>query len=200
MDKYLIVIIISLLILIIYCKNPSPVIEKMSLVEAFDKNKYLVRDLTDKEKSANLLATLMTKMKFLISTIKKQSENTTDRKLLKFKPFVETIYNKIDDVKVRENEGGNNLTSYSVNKGEELVFCIRSKKDNSIHDINELLYVAIHEIGHIGCPETGHTRLFAQINLFLLNKAVELGIYTYRDYSVKPVEYCGMNLTTNILG
>lgn len=200
MDKYLIVIIISLLILIIYCKNPSPVIEKMSLVEAFDKNKYLVRDLTDKEKSANLLATLMTKMKLLISTIKKQTENTTNRKLLKFKPFIETIYNKINNVNVRENEGSNDLTSYSINKGEELVFCIRSKSNNQIHDINELMYVAVHEVSHIGCPETGHTKLFAKINLFLLQRAVQLGLYHYRDYASNPVEYCGMILTTSILG
>jgi len=200
MDKYLLIICIIVLILTIYCKQDNRVIEKMSLVEAFDKNKYLVRDLNDKEISADLLAKLMKNLKFLITTLKKQSENTNDRKLLEFKPFVETIYYKIDDVKVRENEGGNNLTSYSVNKGEELVFCLRSKKNDKIHDLNELMYVAIHEIGHIGCPETGHTKLFAQINLFLLKEAVKLGIYTYRDYSINPVEYCGMTLTTNILG
>lgn len=200
MDKKIIIIILLFLILIVYLRRESNIIEKMTVVEAFDRKKYLVRDLNDKNTSANLLAKLMQNLKLLISTLKKRSENSNDPELLKFKPFIETIYNKIDFVKVRENEGGNDLTSYSVNKGEELVFCIRSKKNNVIHDINELLYVAIHEIAHIGCPETGHTRLFAQINLFLLRKALEMGIYTYRDYSAYPVEYCGMTLTTNILG
>ena len=69
-----------------------------------------------------------------------------------------------------------------------------------LHDINELMYVAIHEVSHIGCPENGHTKLFAKINLFLLQRAVELGLYNYRDYSANPVEYCGMILTTSILG
>jgi hypothetical protein len=200
MDKHLFLICIIAIFLIIYYKQDNRVIEKMSLVEAFDRNKYLVRDLKDKEISADLLAKLMKNLKYLITVLKKRSETTTDQKLLEFKPFIETIYYKIDDVKVRENEGGNNLTSYSVNKGEELVFCLRSKQNDKIHDLNELMYVAIHEIGHIGCPETGHTKLFAQINLFLLKEAVKLGVYTYRDYSIEPVEYCGMTLTTNILG
>ena len=200
MYKKSLIIILTLLILIIYIRRNSHIIEEMSLVEAFDRKKYLVRDLNDKNNSANLLAKLMNNLKILISTLKSKSQNTNDRELLKYKPFIETIYNKIDSVSVRENEGNNDFTSYSVNKGEELVFCIRSKTNNKIHDINDLMYVAIHEIAHIGCPETGHTKLFANINLYLLRKALQMGLYRYVDYSMNPVEYCGMTLTTNILG
>jgi len=199
MRKDFIIIILVLVIIILHLKRKS-VIEKMSLVEAFDRKKYLVRDLNTKYESANLLAKLMSNLKVLIITLKQKSDTTNDSDLSKFKPFIETIYNKIDNVKVRENEGSNDLTSYSVNKGDELVFCIRSKYNNKIHDINELMYVAIHEIAHIGCPETGHTRLFAKINLFLLHRASQYGLYQYRDYSATPVEYCGMKLTSNILG
>jgi hypothetical protein len=200
MDNKIIIIVLIILIFIIYYKRYNNIIEKMSFIEAFNKKKYLVRDLVDKKNSANLLAELMTNLKKLIVNLKIKSENTRDKELLKYKPFIETIYNKIDKVSVRENEGGNDLTSYSVNKGEELVFCIRSKANNRIHDINELMYVAIHEISHIGCPETGHTKLFASINLFLLRKALETGLYNYVDYGRYPVEYCGMTLSTNILG
>jgi hypothetical protein len=200
MDKKVIIILLFFIIIILYLRRRNQTIEKMSLVEAFDKKKYLVRDLNTKFESANLLAKLMDNLKVLITTLKKRSDSTNNRDLRKFKPFIETIYNKIDSVKVRENEGSNDLTSYSINKGEELVFCIRSKSNNQIHDINELMYVAIHEVSHIGCPENGHTKLFAKINLFLLQRAVELGLYNYRDYSANPVEYCGMILTTSILG
>jgi len=200
MDKKVIIILLFFIITFLYLRRKNLRIEKMSLVEAFDKKKYLVRDLNTKFESANLLAKLMDNLKVLITTLKKRSESTNDNELRKFKPFIESIYNKIDNVIVRENEGSNDLTSYSINKGEELVFCIRSKTNNQIHDINELMYVAVHEISHIGCPETGHTRLFAKINLFLLQKAVQLGIYQYKDYSANPVEYCGMILTTSILG
>ena len=200
MDKKVIIILLFLIITIIYLRRRNQIIEKMSFVEAFDKKKYLVRDLNTKYESANLLAKLMNNLKLLITTLKQRSESTNDTELRKYKSFIETIYNKIDNVKVRENEGSTDLTSYSINKGEELVFCIRSKSNNQIHDINELMYVAVHEISHIGCPETGHTRLFAKINLFLLQRAVQMGLYHYRDYASNPVEYCGMILTTSILG
>jgi len=200
MDKKVIIILLFIIIIILYLRRKNQIIEKMSLVEAFDKKKYLVRDLNTKFESANLLAKLMYNLKLLISTLKQRADSTNDTELRKFKSFIETIYNKIDNVKVRENEGSTDLTSYSINKGEELVFCIRSKSNNQIHDINELMYVAIHEVSHIGCPETGHTRLFAKINLFLLQRAVQMGLYHYRDYSSNPVEYCGMILTTSILG
>lgn len=200
MDKKIIILLLIICIIITLVRRSNQVVEKMTLVEAFDRKKYLVRDLNDKSESANLLAKLMKNLKFLISTLKQRAENTSDKEYLEFKPYIDTIYSKIDGVSVRENEGGNDLTSYSVNKGEELVFCLRSKTNGKIHDINELMYVAIHEIGHIGCPETGHTKLFARINLFLLKKALDLGLYQYVDYSQNPIEYCGMTLTTNILG
>ena len=200
MDKKIIILFLIVCIIFVLVKKSNQVVEKMTLVEAFDRKKYLVRDLNDRNESANLLAKLMDNLKLLISNLKEKSDSTREKELLEFKPYIEAIYNKIDGVKVRENEGSNDLTSYSVNKGEELVFCIRSRSNNKIHDINELMYVAIHEIGHIGCPETGHTKLFAKINLFLLRKALEIGLYQYRDYSTNPVEYCGMTLTTNILG
>lgn len=200
MEKKIIILVLIILIFIVHINKTNATIEKMTLVEAFNRKKYLVRDLNDKSETANLLAKLMDNLKLLISKLKIKSENTSDKELIKYKPFIETIYNKLDGVKVRENEGGNDLTSYSVNKGEELVFCVRSKSNSQIHNINELMYVAIHEVAHIGCPETGHTRLFARLNLFLLRKALDMGLYQYRDYSANPVEYCGMILTTNILG
>ena len=58
-------------------------------------------------------------------------------------------------------------TSKKINKGEEIVFCLRSIPDNKLHNINELMYVAIHEIAHVGCPEIGHTSLFKKINFII---------------------------------
>ncbi len=66
MDKKIIIIILIFLILIIYLRRENNVIEKMSVVEAFDKKKYLVRDLNDKKISANLFAKLMQNLKLLI--------------------------------------------------------------------------------------------------------------------------------------
>jgi hypothetical protein len=133
----------------------------------------------------------------VIDFIINNSEN--DKEYLIYKNNIELIKNKINKVIIKETPKNSNYTSYSVNKGEELFFCIRSKKDNKIHDLNDLLYVAIHEIAHIGCPEIGHTDLFFKINLYLLKKAVEFNLYKYDNYNTQPREYCGIDLNNTLL-
>ena len=98
-----------------------------------------------------------------------------------------------------ENNIDSNYTSYSVNKGEEIVFCLRCKKTYKLHTINILVYVAVHEMAHTACPEVGHTILFNKIFKFLLENAIKLNIYSYEDYSNYPIIYCGMELHSNIL-
>jgi hypothetical protein len=112
--------------------------------------------------------------------------------------YVLNIKDKINTVEIQESSSDSMYTSYSVNKGEILVLCLRSKKDGKIHDINDLLYVAIHELAHIGCPEIGHTDLFYKINKFLVNRAVIYKLYKYVDYSIYNRDYCGMNLTVTV--
>jgi len=184
--------------LIIYkLKYTSPIVS----IEAFDNKSYLVNDLPDSQDAANLLAKIMLKMDKLVTKI----VSDYDSKILnseeddKYISYVRTIKKKLPLVKISENPTDSKYTSYSINKGEELVFCIRDKKKFKLHDINELLYVAIHEIAHIGCPEIGHTDLFQNINLYLLKKAVCYGIYKYIDYFENNRDYCGMLLTSTIL-
>jgi predicted metal-dependent hydrolase len=100
---------------------------------------------------------------------------------------------------IYETEPGSNLTSYSVNKGEELSVCLKSKTDNKLHDINLLMYVVIHEMAHMGCPEIGHGDLFKKVFKFFAEESVKIGIYKYVNYNKYPVEYCGMNLQSTIL-
>ena len=112
--------------------------------------------------------------------------------------LLEKNFNK-NRTKIYETSLNSDYTSYSVNKGEELVFCLRCKKTHALHHINLLMYVAVHEMAHTACPETGHTPLFNDIFKFLLKIAVANNLYTYDDYSSNPIEYCGMRLYTNIL-
>lgn len=117
----------------------------------------------------------------------------------KYHANMRRIQERLKTVEINESRSDSVHTSYSVNKGEELVFCIRSKRTGKFHALNELLYVAVHELAHIGTPEVGHTPLFADINRFMLRKAVEYKIYQFIDYSKQKREYCGITLSTNIL-
>jgi hypothetical protein len=176
--------------------------------ERFDATRYLVQNQPDNEEAVDLLAKLYNNIKLTIyyaeekMNISKSKviKSQEDIDLLKFEQYLKTILGKINYVTIRESIPKSKYTSYSVNKGEEIVFCIRSKETNQLHNINDLMYVALHEIAHIGCPELDHTPLFYEINKFLLRMAMEINVYRYHNYSSQPLSYCGLMLTSNVLG
>ena len=84
---------------------------------------------------------------------------------------------------------------YSENKGEKIVFCISSKKTNELENYNILMFVALHELGHLMSESIGHTEEFWRNFKFLLQEAVKIGIYIKDDFDKNPVEYCGTNIT-----
>lgn len=156
---------------------------------------YYVRKGADNIVALKTLVLLRKKLIELIDFVHHKVEKTNHT----YKDYVKRIKNRLPHVQIRETPWNSKYTSYSVNKGEELNMCIRSKVDNNFHSINELLYVAIHEIAHIGCPEVGHTKLFYDINKFLLKEAMEYNIYHYVNYNARPLEYCGIQLNHTIL-
>jgi len=90
-------------------------------------------------------------------------------------------------------------TSYSENKGQRLVFCLRKKTPNSngvyeLHDINIMIFVSLHELAHIMNDKWGHRTDFWQLFKFLLENAVEVGIYKPVNYVLSPINYCGLNI------
>lgn len=88
-------------------------------------------------------------------------------------------------------------TSFTEGKGERIVFCLRDKETGKIHDINTLMFVALHEITHVMNEEWGHTITFWELFAIVLNDAVECGIYAPVDYSVHPKKYCGIKISSN---
>lgn len=97
-----------------------------------------------------------------------------------------------------------NLTSYTENKGEQLVLCLREKSpgpsgDNELHDKNTMIFVVCHELAHIMNDEWGHEEDFWKLFKVVLENAVECGIYTPVNYRVQPINYCGLVLNYNPL-
>lgn len=193
-ETILIIMFLSIVFVFIFIHS-----SEVSFQESFNGEHYLVRNLDDKDKAADLLYSIKTKLKKLIDYVEKDcSVNDTER--TKFiSQYNKTILNKFNYILFRESTDNSKFTSYSINKGEEIVFCLRSMPDNNLHDINELMYVAIHEIAHVGCPEIGHTNLFKKINLELLKYAIECNVYNYKNYNAVPEHYCGIQLSNNIL-
>jgi len=90
-------------------------------------------------------------------------------------------------------------TSYTIDKGKEMHLCLRDKSDMKLHDINILMFVAIHELAHVLSTSYGHNDEFGENFVFLLKQSIKIGIYNPVDYSQNPEEFCGMDVTSNPL-
>ena len=156
-----------------------------------DNNEYLVRNMEDKEKAANTLAMIRMKLEKICEIMKKKfpEDESVTRMTERFNPD-----------NITEAGKNNQYTSYSVNKGEKIVFCIRQKNNNeSIVDENTLTFVSIHELAHIMTKSVGHTQEFWDNFKRLLKAAVEHNLYVKEDYSTNPKEYCGIKVTDSPL-
>ena len=191
--KILLVFLILFFIIYVYFSfNYS----QMTYVESnIDYNYYLVRDDNDKQKASNLLS----KIKINIDKLANYCyENRYNYKNMK--PYIEQLYRRIQNSFIVESNKNSTYTSYSVNKGEQLVFCIRSKDNNEkFHDLNLLMYVVIHELAHVGCPEYGHTPLFKEIFIFLCEISIKINIYKKINFEDDNREYCGMTITESVI-
>jgi hypothetical protein len=63
--------------------------------------------------------------------------------------------------------------------------------------LNTLTFIAIHELSHITTKSIGHKQEFWQNFKFMLENAVDIGLYSPEDYKKQPKEYCGMKITDN---
>jgi hypothetical protein len=87
-------------------------------------------------------------------------------------------------------------TSYSVNKGEKIVFCLRDKKDGEeLVKENIMTFVAIHELGHLMTKSIGHEPEFWNSFKLLLKIAIDNGLYKNIDFNSTPKDYCGVKIT-----
>lgn len=165
-------------------QDPDP--RKLNQIVTYHNKKWIVQQ----PDSAEMLDMLITRINKLIDSIKQYPDPD----------FTLTRLRHWDNTFVLENikeSWKNESTSYSINKGEQLVFCIRDKLNNSIHDINTLMFVAIHELAHIVTNELQHTDKFWNNMKKLLHRAEDIGVYKYVDYRMNPVEYCGMMIDSS---
>jgi len=156
---------------------------------SIDGRYYLVRPQRGAE-AADVMAGVRKALNDLIKGMNSNNE------------YKDILQKKIQGLLLTENPATTpdpTMTSYTVNKGERIVMCIRSPDTGEFYDMNTIMYVAIHELAHVACPEFGHTKLFAKIFAMLLKNATRLGIYNDQNYLVSPMPYCGITIRERVI-
>ena len=167
-------------------------------IESNTGTKFSVYDDVYKKEKANLLSDIVKNMYILKNYL---ITNINSDELIEYSLYIQQLNQNFNEnrTNVHETDPTSNLTSYSVNKGEELSVCLKSKNSEHLHNINLLMYVIIHEMSHFACPEIGHGALFQKIFKKFLEISIKITIYKYDDYNTKPVEYCGMILSSSVI-
>lgn len=190
-DTVLIVLVIVFIYIFLFLHRQNVI-----YIEAYNNTPYLVyKDDTVKEK-ANMLAKISENLIKLKQWLVANKNNYPE-----YATYIDQLDRNFNENKtvIYETDPNSDLTSYSVNKGEELSFCLKSKKTGKLHDDNLLMYVAIHELAHIACPEIGHGELFKKIFRKFAEEAIKCGVYIKEDFNENPTDYCGMVITSSIL-
>ena len=181
------VIFIMTIILVMYIQNHYGEVEYVQ--STIDQRSYLVRKLPDKQEAADYLAIVNRDLYALAKHMMAKYPTNKD---------VQQLFNNYNAEAISEGSVESGYTSYSVNKGEKLILCIRQKNKKFVEK-NVIMYVAIHELAHIMTPEVGHTPAFWNNFKFLLKEAIGLGLYKKINFNDDPHEYCGIHITNSII-
>jgi hypothetical protein len=162
----------------------------VSVQSSVDGKTYRVRDMSDKQQAADLLARVRLSMKKLYMHLETTFPDKTQviQLMRNFKP---------DPERLLESTPGEEYTSFSVNKGESVHLCLRQRAggNETLVDENVMMFVALHEMAHMITKTVGHEPEFWNNFGWLLKEAEKIGVYHYQDFKSHPVSYCGVQIT-----
>jgi hypothetical protein len=153
-----------------------------------DGREYDMQNLHDKENAVKLMASIRSDL------VKLYEHYKTTPGLDQDPPVGRFIARFSPDVFI-ENEMSSPDTSYSENKGQKIVVCLRDKTappKYPLVDKNTVMFVMLHECSHLMTQTIGHTQEFWNNFKRILGDAVQLGIYHPVNYAQTPMPYCGM--------
>jgi hypothetical protein len=124
-----------------------------------------------------------------------KTDENREKIIKKLQRDLERLANNFNEDNIHENTPNTKYTSYSVNKGEKIFFCLRNKHTEKLVELNTIMFVAIHELAHLMTEEIGHPQIFWNNFKFLLKVAIDQKVYKYIDFNNYPKEYCGIKIT-----
>lgn len=162
----------------------------VSVKSTVDGREYKVRDMSDKQYAADLLAKVRIKLTDLTNYLENKYPDKQQVRMM--------VSNfRSDPNRFIEATPDAAHTSYSINKGQEIHLCLRQRSgaNESLVDENVMVFVGLHELAHVCTESIGHGPDFWNNFGWLLKEAEAKGVYRYTDFKAQPVSYCGMSIT-----
>jgi predicted metal-dependent hydrolase len=154
-----------------------------------DNTEYTVQIKEDAKEAADLIATIKNKLKTLLEHLQKTYGSSDSR--------IAMLTANYRPERVSEGVDTPGYTSYSVNKGEQIVLCLRNK--DKLMDVNTMMFVVLHEFAHLATESIGHTEEFWTNFKWILEESMNIGIYARQDFKTTNVDYCGIKITSSPL-
>ena len=239
MEQFLNIFVTIILLSILYMYFESRSYDVTYVKSNIDNREYLVRNLSDKQMAADLLAKIRNKLVIMVTFLKnnkvdflannylpgynvgqnnkqnkdnnkqnneqnnenKEQNNENNRtpsqeEVNKLQDDLTRLQQRFNPDNLSESTPDKKYTSYSVNKGEKIVFCLRSKDEReTLVRENIMMFVALHELSHVMTKSVGHTEEFWDNFRFLLKVAINQGLYQNINYNDTPKDYCGTTIT-----
>ena len=184
-DNIISIFILIIMYFYIVCyRNRDLVYIKSTL----NNKKYLCRNLADSHIAVNLLSEVDRRINGLKIYLTKTYKNK------KLNHRIKRFHSEM----ITEASSDNKRTSYLINK-KELVLCLRDKTTNELYNINTIMFVTLHEFGHLISKGIGHDAEFWSNFKFLLQNAIRISIYNPLDYSKHMVKYCSIIISSSPL-
>lgn len=183
------IIFVIIIILFLYIK--SYYAEVTYVKSKIDNRNYLVRKLPDSQQAADFLASISVDLQKLVKYLVATYPDNDN---------IKRLYKNFNPDNISEGSPYSGYTSYSVNKGERIILCIRQNDEKGTFvDKNVALYVSIHELAHLATESIGHEPDFWANFKFILQEAVNIGIYTKVDFAKDPQPFCGIKVSSSVI-
>jgi hypothetical protein len=201
--------LLIVLVLIVWVRKRN--VEVSVVRSSVDGREYVVQNKQDRQQAADTLARVRARLIRLIDYLKQTGGRTDqrggakqgpriadgdERRYGSYEERVKRLVRRFNPNRISEGNEDVRYTTYTLNKGEKIVFCLRARdEDDRVHDLKMMTFVAIHELAHIASKTEHHTPEFQANFAWLLRNAVNCGVYTFEDFKARPRRYCGIDVT-----
>ena len=157
---------------------------KIDVVSTVNNKKYAVIHSGDYVAVADMLASLEDKARGFISTASVKYPN--DKTIKRIQKYWTGTISEIPQ---------SDTIAYAVDK-KDLFMCVRDNAGN-VQQLDDLLFVLLHELSHIMNSTYGHDAHFWKQFKRTLEMANKLGYLPYKNYDDYSVTVCGKTINAN---